>query len=154
MNENRDRKEIPETGGTFRNQENTHLNSPNPGLNRKDQQEEETLGGTEELHLSEQQAHAFEKTLQYIEEVLSPAEHDAIQLTVTQIMVEAARGDNANEALLWKRLDDLRRAHPHVLKKLLDAINATGAGFPLRVRRVAERMSEQINNPSPDQETF
>jgi hypothetical protein len=154
MNKNRDRKEIPETGGVFRNQENIHLNSPNPGLNNEDEQNEETMGHSDELHLSEQQAHAFEKTLEYVDEVLSPAEQDAVQLPVTQIMIEAARGDNANEALLWKRLDDLRRTHPHVLKKLLDAINATGAGFPLRVRRVAERMSEQINNPSPDQETF
>jgi hypothetical protein len=107
-----------------------------------------------QLHLDERQAHAFEKTFEYMDEHVSPAERDPLHLSVTQIMLEAARGENANETLLWKRMDDLRRTHPHILQKLLESLNATGTGFHTRVRRVAERMAEQVNNPSPDQETF
>jgi DNA invertase Pin-like site-specific DNA recombinase len=129
-------------------------------MNENEYQEEipETDGGDEEesnqLELDERQAHAFEETFDYLEKNVSQAEQETLQLSVTQIMVEAARGENANETLLWKRLDDLRRTHPHVLQKLLDGLNATGTGFHTRVRRVTERMAEEINNPSPDQEVF
>jgi hypothetical protein len=129
MNDKKDPQEIPDTGGDFRSE-------------------------FEQLHLNDRQAHAFEEIFAYLDEVVSPAERDALNLSVTQIMVEAARGEHANEALLWKQMDDLRRTHPHVLQKLLDSLNATGTGFHIQVRRVAERMAEQINNPSPDQETF
>jgi hypothetical protein len=129
MNDKKDPQEIPDTGGDFRSE-------------------------SEQLHLNDRQAHAFEEIFAYLDEVVSPAERDALNLSVTQIMVEAARGEHANEALLWKQMDDLRRTHPHVLQKLLDSLNATGTGFHIQVRRVVERMAEQINNPSPDQETF
>jgi hypothetical protein len=129
MNENKNKEDIPETGGGNETESN-------------------------QLELNERQAHAFEETFEYLEKNTSQAEQETLQLSVTQIMVEAARGENANEALLWKRLDDLRRTHPHVLQKLLDSLNATGTGFHTRVRRVAERMAEEINNPSPDQEAF
>jgi hypothetical protein len=154
MNEKQDRREIPETGGEFGDEDQSFRNTAavdnyKPYMDSEDMPEE-----TDELQLDENQAHAFEETFEYLDESVSPSERDALQLSVTQIMLEAARGENANEALLWKRMDDLRRTHPQILQKLLDSLNATGTGFHTRVRRVAERMAEQINNPSPDQEAF
>ena len=154
MNEKQDRHEIPETGGEFGNEDQTFRNTAAIDTRRTNSESEEMPDEAGELQLNEIQAYVFEKTFEYLDESVSPAERDVLQLSVTQIMVEAARGENANEALLWKLLDDLRRTHPHILQKLLDSLNATGTGFHTRVRRVAERMAEEINNPSPDQEAF
>jgi hypothetical protein len=154
MNEKQDRREIPETGEESGDEDQTFQNSAAVDIRRAELDSEDTPDETDELQLDEKQAYAFEKTFEYLDESVSPAERDALQLSVTQIMLEAARGENANEALLWKRMDDLRRTHPHILQKLLDSLNATGTGFHTRVRRVAERMAEEINNPSPDQEAF
>jgi hypothetical protein len=154
MNEKQDRREIPETGGESGDEDQTFRNTAAIDNRRTIIDSEDMPGETDELQLDEKQAYAFEKTFEYLDESVSPAERDALQLSVTQIMLEAARGENANEALLWKRMDDLRRTHPHILQKLLDSLNATGTGFHTQVRRVAERMAEEINNPSPDQEAF
>jgi hypothetical protein len=154
MNEKQDRREIPETGGESGDEDQSFRNTAAVDIRRTELDSEDTPDETDELQLDEKQAYAFEKTFEYLDESVSPAERDALQLSVTQIMLEAARGENANEALLWKRMDDLRRTHPHILQKLLDSLNATGTGFHTRVRRVAERMAEEINNPSPDQEAF
>jgi hypothetical protein len=151
MNEKRDAHQIPNTGGGSKRDNYT---SETTDRLTADEGAEDLTNEQNQYQLTETQTHAFEETFEYLEEYISPAEREPLQLSVTQIMVEAARGENANEALLWKRLDDLRRTHPHVLQKVLDSLNATGTGFHTRVRRVSERMAEEINNPSPDQEAF
>jgi hypothetical protein len=151
MNEKRDGHQIPDTGGE--NKSDNYASKTSDRLTA-DEGAVDLSNEQNQYQLTETQTHAFEETFEYLEEYISPAELEPLQLSVTQIMVEAARGENANEELLWKRLDDLRRTHPHVLQKVLDSLNATGTGFHTRVRRISERMAEEINNPSPDQEAF
>jgi hypothetical protein len=150
MNGKKDPRSIPDGGDEGKISSKKSLND----LIEENQAVQDLSNEENQLQLNERQAYAFEKTFEYMDEHVSPAERDPLHLSVTQIMLEAARGENANETLLWKRMDDLRRTHPHILQRLLDSLNATGTGFHICVRRVAERMAEQVNNPSPDQEPF
>lgn len=69
----------------------------------------------------------------------SPEDKQDLQANVAEIKAEAARGEEADESFLSRRLRNIDRIAPDIFEVLLATLANPAAGFAMVVKKVAER---------------
>jgi hypothetical protein len=84
----------------------------------------------------------FEKIFTAIDEHsrLNPVEKEDLKSQVEEVKAEAAKGDQADESFLSRRLRNIQRMAPDILDVVLATLGNPAAGFGLAVRKIAERI--------------
>jgi len=65
---------------------------------------------------------------------------------VQELQAEVAKGDEADEDFLARRLRNIQRMAPDILEVALATLSNPAVGFGLAVKKVAQRMKESAES--------
>jgi len=76
---------------------------------------------------------------------LPAADRVDLQAEVQELEAETAKGNQADESFLARRLRSIRRMAPEILEVILATLSSPAAGFSMVVRKVAEKMKAEAS---------